>query len=163
MVDQFTKGQLSLDIWVLMELGLSLNQEKSARKRKQEIVEISWKSRKSELVKLKYKHNYYKWAIFGCPMSYCFISLYPSDDSWTLWYVSCASWDISWPNWMVSWAIKCQYFHQICPRKPSIMARKCLRMHRKRVSGSRKPVWESRKRVSTTHIEGLHLPRKCMN
>ena len=40
-VDQFTKGQLSLDIWVLMELGLSLNQEKSARKRKQEIVEIS--------------------------------------------------------------------------------------------------------------------------
>ena len=41
MVDQFTKGQLSLDIWVLMELGLSLNQGKSARKRKQEIVEIS--------------------------------------------------------------------------------------------------------------------------
>ena len=41
MVDQFTKGQLSLDIWVLMELGLSLNQEKSARKHKQEIVEIS--------------------------------------------------------------------------------------------------------------------------
>ena len=71
----------------------------------QEIVEISWKFRKSELVKLKYKPNDYKWGTFGCPMSYYYINLFPSDDSWTLWYVSCASWDISWSNWMVSWAI----------------------------------------------------------
>ena len=41
MVDQFTKGQLSFDFWVFTELVLALNQKKSARKRMQEIVEIS--------------------------------------------------------------------------------------------------------------------------
>ena len=41
MVDQFTKGQLSFDFWVFSELVLALNQKKSARKRMQEIVEIS--------------------------------------------------------------------------------------------------------------------------
>ena len=51
----------------------------------QEIVEISWKSRKSELVRLKYKPKDYKWGTFGCPMSYCYINLYPSDwDQWLL-------------------------------------------------------------------------------
>ena len=141
MVDQFTKGQLSFDFWVFSELVLALNQKKSARKRMQEIVEISWKFRKSELVKLKYKPNDYKWGTFGCPTSYYYIILFPSDDSWTLWYVSCASWDISWPNWMFSWAIKYQYFHQIWPRKPSNLARKCLRMRRKRIIESRSHHW----------------------
>ena len=77
----------------------------TARKRMQERVEISWKSRKSELVKLQYNSNDYQWGTFGCPKSYYYINLYPSDDSWTLWHVSCPSWHISWPYWMVSWAI----------------------------------------------------------
>ena len=59
----------------------------TARKRMQERVEISWNSRKSELVKLQYNPNVYKWGIFGCPKSYCYINLYPSDGSWTLWHV----------------------------------------------------------------------------
>ena len=49
----------------------------TARKRMQERVEISWKSRKSELVKLQYNPNVYKWGISGCPESYCYINLYP--------------------------------------------------------------------------------------
>ena len=105
MVDQFTKGQLFSELWVLTELELPSNQKKSARKHVQETTEISWNARKSELVelvKLQYHYpNDYKWG----PMSYCYINLYRSDDYWTLWYVSCASWDISWTYWMVSWAV----------------------------------------------------------
>ena len=64
------------------------------------------KSELVELVKLQYHYpNDYKWGTFGCPMSYCYINFYRSDDYWTLWYVSCTSWGISWPYWMVSWAI----------------------------------------------------------
>ena len=79
--------------------------KKSARKRIQEIVEISWKSRKSELVKLQYNPNDYKWGTFACPKSYYYINVYPSDHSWTLWHVYCPSWHISWPYWMFSWAV----------------------------------------------------------
>ena len=109
MVDQFTKGQLPSDIWVLTELGLPSNQKKSARKHVQETTEISWNARKSELVesvKLQYYYpNDCKWGTFVCHKSYCYINSYPSDDSWTRWHISCTSWDIYWPFWMVSWAI----------------------------------------------------------
>ena len=61
---------------------------------------------------------------------YCYINLYPSDDSWTIWHVSWASWDISWTYWSISLTsfygnidilpprqlnqslLKYQYFHQ---------------------------------------------------
>ena len=105
MVDQFTKGQLFSGNWQKWELKLPSNPKKSARKRVQEIFAISWNPRKSELVKLQYNPNDYKWGIFGCPTCYYYCNLCSSDDSWTLWHVSCPSWDISWPYWMVSWAI----------------------------------------------------------
>ena len=41
MVDQFTKGQLFSELWLLTELELPSNQKKSARKHVQETTEIS--------------------------------------------------------------------------------------------------------------------------
>ena len=160
MVDQFTKGQLFSDLWQKCELKMPSNPEKSARKRVQEIFAISWNPRKSELVKLQYNPNDYKWGLFGCPKSYYYFNLCPSYDSWTLWHVSCQSWDISWPYWMVSWAIFGENMVILVQISSYIMARKCIRMRGKYVIWSRKPFWGFRKRT-TRHIEGLLLPRKC--
>ena len=50
-----------------------------SKKRVQERFEVSWYSRRSELVKWQYNPNDHKWGIFGC------INLYPSDwDQWLL-------------------------------------------------------------------------------
>ena len=80
---------------------LDISSSLYARKRAQESIDVSWNSRKSKWLKLQY--NNCKRGIFSCPWSYCYIKLYPSDDSWTLWHVSWASWDISWAYYMVSW------------------------------------------------------------
>ena len=53
------------------------------RKHVQERVNVSWKSRKSELVKLQYIPTGYMWGTFGCHKSYWFINLYSSDDCCT--------------------------------------------------------------------------------
>ena len=69
-----------------------------ARKRVQERFPVSCYSRKSEFVKLQCNPNDYIKGRFGCPKSYCYINLYPSDDPWTLWHVSWAYWSISWTS-----------------------------------------------------------------
>ena len=111
----------------------------------QERVEISWKSRKSELVKLQYNPNFYKWGISGCPESYCYINLYPMGYP----LMARGLYDtFPWPPETfpghIRWfPVKYQYFDQKRSRKPSYMPRKRLRRPRKCVKESTSHHWVS--------------------
>ena len=82
------KGKRSIDSSIDAQVWMSSNQKNIARKHVQEMPEISWISRKSELAKLQYNPNDHTWGIFGCTKCYCYINLYASDDFWTPGHVS---------------------------------------------------------------------------
>ena len=152
---------------------MSSNPKNIARKRVQERVEISWKSRKFKLVNLQCNPNDQNWGKFGCTKRYCYINLYSSDDSWTpgdvswgllrhfLGILDCFLDHFWWKYWYFTSGplnqsrVKYQYLHQKTSRKLTNISRKLVRR-------SRKPVWGSREHV-TRHKEGLYWPRKCMN
>ena len=105
----------------------------TARKRMQERVEISWKSRKSELVKLQYNPNVYKWCISVFPESDCYINVYPSDGSWTLdtFPKSFPVYIGPFPHFLDLCWRKYWYLTLDWSRKPYNMPRKCLRRCKK--------------------------------
>ena len=117
----------------------------NARKRMQERVEISWNSRKSELVKLQYNPNVYKWCISVFPESDCYINVYPSDGSWTLdtFPKSFPVYIGPFPHFLDLCWRKYWYLTLDWSRKPYNMPRKCLRRPRKCVKESTSHHWVS--------------------
>ena len=127
-----------------------------ARKRVQERFPVSCYSRKSEFVKLQCNPNDYIKGRFGCPKSYCYINLYPSDDPWTLWHVSWAYWSISWTSfdgnidilptdhWTDLW-LNINVSIKRTPGNESIYQGNVSRRRSRRSWRSRKSAWGSRK------------------
>ena len=160
MVDQFTKGQLSSEIWQKWELKTSSNPKNRPGNVCRKYLQfpaipgnLNWWNSNITLMTIKEAYLVALRATIN-------VTYVPVMTPGLLWHVSCQSWDISWPYWMVSWAIFGENMVILVQISSYIMARKCIRMRGKYVIWSRKPFWGFRKRT-TRHIEGLLLPRKC--